>query len=78
MPLLLGIPWWLWGVTGAGTVGLASGAYLASGEDLSTDPEVLEAQRLLLEAQKKWYEDPILIGIITIPLAAVVIMRVVK
>ena len=69
-----GVPLWLWGVTGAGTAGYVMG----SEADMSTDPLVLEAQLELEQAQKQWFENPVLIGLITVPLAAILIIQAVK
>ena len=69
-----GIPLWAWGMTGAGTAGYVMG----SEADMSSDPIVLAAQLELEQAQQKWYENPVLIGLISIPLAAIVIMKAVK
>jgi hypothetical protein len=84
MPLLA-IPavYWLGGaaLTAVGIGGAALGATTAvvlTDTALPEDPAVLAAQADVLEAGKPWFANPWVVGLITLPIASVVLYKVAK
>ena len=84
MPLL-GIPlgYWLGGAA-LTTIGIGGAALGASTAVALTDtalpeaPLVLQAQAEVLEAGQPWYANPWVVGLITVPLASIVLYKVAK